>query len=288
MHKSAKKCNKTIGKWCKNKHGASKIIDTLETYQSSAAPALAPSAPVSYDEYHDMPCFAHRDASGKCNHTNRNCKFVNDIKADQEAGYKRNRRQWPRAKGKADKDKESKDGSDMDEEPAPRPAEKTEGGAGTGNPFKNTNKNGAFHTFLGPPTAKAQRATMRSLNATVPKVRQYVRWSEVPVHWSRDDHPEHIPDGYYAMVVCPVIQGYEFSKCLMDGGSSLNIMYVETLTKLGLTKTQLRHSAVTFYGVVPGRQAKSLGSITLKVAFGSEENYREEPITFEVVPFKST
>jgi hypothetical protein len=27
------KCNKTLGKWCKNKHGASKIMDTLETYQ---------------------------------------------------------------------------------------------------------------------------------------------------------------------------------------------------------------------------------------------------------------
>jgi hypothetical protein len=40
--------------------------------------------------------------------------------------------------------------------------------------------------------------------------------------------------------------------------------------------------------VVPGRQAKSLGSITLKVAFGDDNNYREEPITFEVVPFKST
>jgi hypothetical protein len=33
MHKSATKFNETIGKWCKNKHGASKIIDTLETYQ---------------------------------------------------------------------------------------------------------------------------------------------------------------------------------------------------------------------------------------------------------------
>jgi hypothetical protein len=33
MHKSATKCNETLGKWCKNKHGASKIIDTLETYQ---------------------------------------------------------------------------------------------------------------------------------------------------------------------------------------------------------------------------------------------------------------
>jgi hypothetical protein len=106
---------------------------------------------VSYDEYRDMPCFAHRDTSGKCNHTNRNCKFVNDIKVDQEAGYKRNRRQRPRGKGKANKDKESKNGSDMDEDPVPKPTKKAEGGAGMGNPFKNTNKKGAFYTFLGPP-----------------------------------------------------------------------------------------------------------------------------------------
>jgi hypothetical protein len=33
MHKNAIKCNETLSKWCKNKHGASKIIDTLETYQ---------------------------------------------------------------------------------------------------------------------------------------------------------------------------------------------------------------------------------------------------------------
>jgi hypothetical protein len=31
MHKNATKCNETLSKWCKNKHGASKIIDTLET-----------------------------------------------------------------------------------------------------------------------------------------------------------------------------------------------------------------------------------------------------------------
>jgi hypothetical protein len=33
MYKNATKCNETIGKWCKTKHGASKIIDTFETYQ---------------------------------------------------------------------------------------------------------------------------------------------------------------------------------------------------------------------------------------------------------------
>jgi hypothetical protein len=35
MHKSATKCNETLCKWCKNKHGASKIIDTLETYHAT-------------------------------------------------------------------------------------------------------------------------------------------------------------------------------------------------------------------------------------------------------------
>jgi hypothetical protein len=33
MHKNAMKCNKTQSKWCINKHGASKIIDTFGTYQ---------------------------------------------------------------------------------------------------------------------------------------------------------------------------------------------------------------------------------------------------------------
>jgi hypothetical protein len=36
MHKNATKCKKTLSKWCKNKHGASKIMDTFETYQREA------------------------------------------------------------------------------------------------------------------------------------------------------------------------------------------------------------------------------------------------------------
>jgi benzoyl-CoA reductase/2-hydroxyglutaryl-CoA dehydratase subunit BcrC/BadD/HgdB len=34
MHKNTTKCNKTLSKWCKNKHGASKIIDMFETYHA--------------------------------------------------------------------------------------------------------------------------------------------------------------------------------------------------------------------------------------------------------------
>jgi hypothetical protein len=43
MHKNATKCNKTQSKWFINKHGASKIIDTFETYQP---PILQPASPV--------------------------------------------------------------------------------------------------------------------------------------------------------------------------------------------------------------------------------------------------
>jgi hypothetical protein len=42
MHKNATKCNKTQSKWCINKHGASKIIDTFETYQMLTGLSTAP------------------------------------------------------------------------------------------------------------------------------------------------------------------------------------------------------------------------------------------------------
>jgi hypothetical protein len=72
----------------------------------------------------------------------------------------------------------------MEEDRVPKSSDKTEAGAGGSNPLKNPKK-GAFRTFLGPPTAKAQRVTMRSLNSIMPKVHQFIRWSENPVQWSR-------------------------------------------------------------------------------------------------------
>jgi hypothetical protein len=48
MHKNATKCNETLSKWCKNKHGASKNIDTFETYhllrEKLAAVLIKPSS----------------------------------------------------------------------------------------------------------------------------------------------------------------------------------------------------------------------------------------------------
>ncbi|KAK1602964.1 hypothetical protein QYE76_027164 [Lolium multiflorum] len=218
-------------------------------------------APQTYEEYRDMPCLAHLDpATGKSTHTNRNCKWVNELKNDPEAGYKRARKHRPRGKGGKgkNKDKEEDSSEAMDEDDnSPDPKA---GSAGKSNPFEKKSV-GAYHTFLGTPTVRATKSATRILNATVPAVPQYVS---------------------------PRIDGYDFSKCLMDGGASLNIMYLETLERMNLTKEQLKHSNTEFHGVVPGKKANSLGSITLPVAFGDVHNFREEKITFEVVPFKSS
>ncbi|KAK1686138.1 hypothetical protein QYE76_046986 [Lolium multiflorum] len=204
---------------------------------------------------------------------------------DPEAGYKRARKHRPRGKGGKGKNKDKEDDSSeaMDEDDnSPDPKA---GAAGKSNPFDKKSV-GAYHTFLGTPTVRASKSATRILNAIVPAVPQYVRWSEIPCTFDRKDHPAIVPKECYALVVSPRIDGYDFSKCLMDGGASLNIMYLETLERMNLTKEQLKHSTTEFHGVVPGKKATP--SITLPVAFGDVHNFREEKITFEVVPFKSS
>jgi hypothetical protein len=52
MHKNATKCNKTLSKWCKHKHGASKIIDMFETYQWAKEHARIKDAELRDDFFH--------------------------------------------------------------------------------------------------------------------------------------------------------------------------------------------------------------------------------------------
>jgi hypothetical protein len=75
----------------------------------------------------------------------------------------------PWGKGNANKEKGSKDVNDMEEDSTPEPAKKAEATNDGENPYKNR-KSVVYHTFLGTPTAKKQRASMRLLNAKVPKV----------------------------------------------------------------------------------------------------------------------
>jgi hypothetical protein len=80
----------------------------------------------------------------------------------------------------------------------------------------------------------------------------FLDWSEDTITFS---HSNRIPNpGQYPLVVDPVIGNARFSKVLMDGGNSLNILYAHTLRLLGIGLDQLRPSATPFHGVAPGKR----------------------------------
>ena len=73
----------------------------------------------------------------------------------------------------------------------------------------------------------------------------------------------------------------------MDGGSGLNIMYADTLDRMGIPRKDLRPSGAPFFRIIPGAQATPLRSIHLPVTFGEPANFRNEYLDFEVVDFAS-
>jgi hypothetical protein len=73
---------------------------------------------------------------------------------------------------------------------------------------------------------------------------------------------------------------------LMDGGSSLNILYAHTLHLLGIGLDQLWPSTTPFHGVTLGKRVQPLRQIDLPVWFGMPDNFRKETLTFEVVWFR--
>jgi hypothetical protein len=53
-------------------------------------------------------------------------------------------------------------------------------------------------------------------------------WLEFPITFSRKDHWVHKPDpGTYQLVVNPIVDGAFLPKTVIDGGSSLNIIFTE-------------------------------------------------------------
>ena len=87
--------------------------------------------------------------------------------------------------------------------------------------------------------------------------------------------------------MAPQVGGYKFTKVLMAGGSSINILYYRTFRRMGLTDKNLRTSNTIFHGVVPGKSAYPVGRIELEVAFGDEHDSRAEKLMFEVVKIRS-
>jgi hypothetical protein len=112
---------------------------------------------------------------------------------------------------------------------------------------------------------------------------------KVPITFDQADHPDHVPSpGKYPLVVDPVIGDVRLTKVLMDGGSSLNIIYAETLGLLRVDLSSVRAGAAPFHGIIPRKRVQPLGQLDLPVCFGAPSNFRRETLTFEVVGFRGT
>jgi hypothetical protein len=145
--------------------------------------------------------------------------------------------------------------------------------------------------FGGLPNRRAQKATRREVMSIKPAVSTPLRWSEVPITFSRADQWTSFSEpGRFPLVLKPVVAGSKLNKVLIDDGSGLNVLFTKTLKKMNLDITHmLTKSTSTFYGIVPGNAAIPLGSVVLPVTFGeTRDYYRTEYVKFEVTDFETS
>jgi hypothetical protein len=143
---------------------------------------------------------------------------------------------------------------------------------------KNDEGNGDFQEpdkavnvlFGGLPSRREQKATRREVMSNEPAVPTPLRWSEVPITFSRVDQWTSFSEpGRFPLVLKPVVAGSKLNKVLIDGGSGLNVLFAKTLKKMKRDITHmLTKSTSPFYGIVPDNAAIPLGSVVLPVTFG--------------------
>jgi hypothetical protein len=130
-------------------------------------------------------------------------------------------------------------------------------------------------------TTAARSCTLCTAEAGVPKV--------APRHWLRSttisfgasDCPENMAGaGILPLITALVIANMRLHHVLFDGGAGLNVISHAAFKQLQIPGSRLGPSR-PFSGVGP-QPVYPLGSITLPVTFGTEENFRIENIQFDV------
>jgi hypothetical protein len=95
------------------------------------------------------------------------------------------------------------------------------------------------------------------------KPSQPLWWPEKPITFSRADHWVHIPDpGSYPLVVEPIVEVDLLPQTLIDGGSRLNVIFVNTLKKMDFDFKRMTKCDEPFFGIVPGKAAYPMGRVS--------------------------
>ncbi|XP_073360291.1 uncharacterized protein [Aegilops tauschii subsp. strangulata] len=139
---------------------------------------------------------------------------------------------------------------------------------------------------------RSERLLRQEVNTVIPAKPEYMHWSDRPVTWTREDHPTVMPNpGGYALVLDPTMVTprctCKFSQVLIDGGSSINVLYCDTMTKLSLKAKDLEPPETIFHDIMPGLSCSPIGQIWLDVLFGPSDHFRRESLWFEEVDLYS-
>jgi hypothetical protein len=94
--------------------------------------------------------------------------------------------------------------------------------------------------------------------------------------------------GRFPLVLDPCINSVWFERVLMDGGSSIDILFHSSLPALKLTQADLKPYDAQFWGVLPRHSSIPLGQITLPVQFSKPNHFRTDYVNFVVTDFEGT
>jgi hypothetical protein len=111
--------------------------------------------------------------------------------------------------------------------------------------------------------------------AVGPATPEYMKWSDGPITFDRSDHPDFVPKpGCYPLIINPIVHGVKLNRVFVDGGSSLNILFLKAFDQMGLPRSVLWPCKAPFHGVIPGTSANPISQITLPVTFRTFEHWK--------------
>jgi hypothetical protein len=108
------------------------------------------------------------------------------------------------------------------------------------------------------------------------------RYLSQPISFGPEDAEGVLFPHQDPLVVSAEMAGFEVRRILIDGGSSADVMFAGTYAKMGLPTLALSQAPTSLRGF-GGETVQVLGQTLVKVAFGSQENRREEEILFDIV-----
>jgi hypothetical protein len=120
-----------------------------------------------------------------------------------------------------------------------------------------------------------------SVKPGAPKVAPHQRWRSTTISFGPSDCPENmVGAGVLLLVTAPTIANVKLHHALIDGGAGLNVISYAALKQLQIPESKLDPSR-PFSGVGP-HPVYPVGTISLPVTFGTEENFRTENVQFDV------